>query len=46
MQEHDRTYSVFEFRRKYVCDNEMWYNITKEGIMISFNKYVSISQYN
>ena len=25
MQKHDRAYSVCEFRKKFVCDNEKYY---------------------
>ena len=34
MQKHDLAYSAPDLRRKYVCDNDMKYNITREGILI------------
>ena len=47
MQKHDWAYSASEFRRMYVCDNEMLHNITRESILIFYyTNYVSIARYN
>ena len=38
MLQHGRAFSAYEFRRKYVCDNEMQYSITAEGIFTVLGK--------
>ena len=43
IQKHDRAYSECKFGRKYLCDNEVQYSITKKGITrLYYIKYVSI----
>ena len=34
MQKHDRAYSVCEFRKKYVCDNEKYYQGRRIDIIL------------
>ena len=46
MLQHGRAYSAYEFRRKNVCDNEMSYSITREGILniaVNFLVYLDIT---
>ena len=42
MHKHDRAYSAFEIRRKYVCVSEMQHDITREGILILYYSTINV----
>ena len=44
MLKHDPAYSVYEYRKKHVCDNEMQYSIIREGILMYYRNFLSTSR--